>query len=87
MALTGALGAFIGASLTKNVPINFFLILVGLIISYESFILLKDNIKSTRNNNNSKQNNNDKKITENRLNLNQKSIKQKILIMIFLFNQ
>ena len=77
MALTGALGAFIGASLTKNVPINFFLILVGLIISYESFILLKDNINITRNNKISKQNNNDKKITENRLNLNQKSIKQK----------
>jgi uncharacterized membrane protein YfcA len=77
MALTGALGAFIGASLTKNVSINFFLILVGLIISYESFILLKDNINITRNNKISKQNNNDKKITENRLNLNQKSIKQK----------
>lgn len=77
MALTGALGAFIGASLTKNVPINFFLILVGLIISYESFTLLKDNVNSTRNNKISKQNNNDKKITENRLNLNQKSIKQK----------
>ena len=77
MALTGALGAFIGASLTKNVPINFFLILVGLIISYESFTLLKDNINITRNNKISKQNNNDKKITENRLNLNQKSIKQK----------
>ena len=77
MALTGALGAFIGASLTKHVPINFFLILVGLIISYESFTLLKDNINITRNNKISKQNNNDKKITENRLNLNQKSIKQK----------
>ena len=77
MALTGALGAFIGASLTKNVPINFFLILIGLIISYESFTLLKDNINITRNNKISKQNNNDKKITENRLNLNQKSIKQK----------
>ena len=77
MALTGALGAFIGASLTKNVSINFFLILVGLIISYESFTLLKDNINITRNNKISKQNNNDKKITENRLNLNQKSIKQK----------
>ncbi|HEX7257505.1 MAG TPA: sulfite exporter TauE/SafE family protein [Nitrososphaeraceae archaeon] len=77
MALTGALGAFIGASLTKNVPINFFLILVGFIISYESFTLLKDNINITRNNKISKQNNNDKKITENRLNLNQKSIKQK----------
>ena len=45
MALTGAIGAFYGASLTKNVPINFLLILVGLIISYESFILLKDNNK------------------------------------------
>ena len=77
MALTGALGAFIGASLTKNVPINFFLILVGLIISYESFTLLKDHINITRNNKISKQNNNNKKITENRLNLNQKSIKQK----------
>ena len=49
MALTGAIGAFIGASLTKTVPINFFLILVGLIISYESFILLKDNISFKRN--------------------------------------
>ena len=77
MALTGALGAFIGASLTKNVPLNFFLILIGLIISYESFTLLKDNINITRNNKISKQNNNDKKITENRLNLNQQSIKQK----------
>jgi uncharacterized membrane protein YfcA len=76
MALAGALGAFIGASLTKNVPINFFLILVGLIVSYESFTLLKDDI-NTRNNKISKQNNNDKKITENRLNLNQKSRKQK----------
>jgi uncharacterized protein len=62
MALTGAIGAFIGALLTKNVPINFLLILVGIIISYESFILLKNN----------------KKAIENNLNLNQKPIKQKI---------
>jgi uncharacterized protein len=74
MALTGAIGAFYGASLTKNVPINFFLILVGLIISYESFTLLKEN---NNNRNNKINNNNDKKITENRLNINQKSIKQK----------
>ena len=74
MAITGAIGAFIGASLTKNVPINFFLILVGLIISYESFTLLKEN---NNNRNNKINNNNDKKITENRLNINQKSIKQK----------
>lgn len=63
MALTGAIGAFIGALLTKNVPINFLLILVGIIISYESFILLK---------------NNNKKAIENNPNLNQKPIKQKI---------
>ena len=74
MAITSAIGAFYGASLTKNVPINFFLILVGLIISYESFTLLKEN---NNNRNNKINNNNDKKITENRLNINQKSIKQK----------
>jgi uncharacterized membrane protein YfcA len=77
MALTGAIGAFIGASLTKNVPINFFLILIGLIISYESFILLKDNINTKRDNKINNKNNKDKEKTENRLNLKQKSIKQK----------
>jgi hypothetical protein len=81
MALTGAIGTFIGASLTKNVPINFFLI--GSIISYESFTLLKDNINTKRDNKINNKNNKDKEKTENRLNLNQKSIKQKILIMIF----
>ena len=65
MALTGAIGAFYDASLTKNVPINFLLILVGLIISYESFILLKEN-----------KNNNDKTTTQQLLNLNQKSKSQ-----------
>ena len=73
MALSGAIGAFYGASLTKNVPINLLLILIGLIISYESFTLLKDN----NGNNKININNNEKKITENRLNVNQKSIKQK----------
>ncbi len=77
MALTGAIGAFYGASLTKNVPINLLLILIGLIISYESFTLLQDNNIKNRNNKINNNNNNDKKITENRLNLNQKSIKQK----------
>jgi len=75
MALTGAIGAFYGASLTKNIPINFLLILVGLIISYESFTLLKDD--TNRNNKINNKNTNDKKITENRLKLNQNSIKQK----------
>lgn len=65
MALTGAIGAFIGASLTKNVPINFFLILIGLIISYESFTLLKDNINTKRDNKINNKNNKDKEKTEN----------------------
>ncbi len=69
MALTGAIGAFIGASLTKNVPINFLLILVGLIISYESFILLKEN----NNNRINKNNNTNDKLTTESLNLNQES--------------
>ena len=73
MALSGAIGAFYGASLTKNVSINLLLILIGLIISYEAFTLLKDNNR----NNEININNNEKKITENRLNVNQKSIKQK----------
>jgi len=70
MALTGAIGAFYGASLTKNVPINFILILVGLIISYESFTLLKENIKNKNNNNIYK------KTTESLSNSNHKSIRQ-----------
>lgn len=73
MALSGAIGAFYGASLTNNVSINLLLILIGLIISYESFTLLKDNNRNNKIN----INNNEKKITENRLNVNQKSIKQK----------
>ena len=77
MAITGAIGAFYGASLTKNVPINFLLILIGLIISYESFTLLKENNNKNRNNKINNNNDDDKKITENRLNLNQESIKQK----------
>ena len=73
MALTGAIGAFYGALLTKNVPINFLLILVGLIISYESFILLKEN-----------KNNNDKTTTQQLLNLNQKSKSQNFYYEHFL---
>lgn len=73
MALTGAIGAFYGASLTKNVPINFLLILVGLIISYESFILLKEN-----------NNNNDKITTESLLNLNQESTSKNYYYEFFL---
>jgi uncharacterized protein len=76
MAITGAIGAFIGASLTKTVPINFFLILVGLIISYESFILLKDNTNIKRNKKINKNNNNNKDIAEYNPRLNQRSLKK-----------
>lgn len=78
MAVTGGIGAFIGALLTKNVPINFFLLLIGVIISFESFTLLKDNNTTKRDrDNNINENNKDKEITKNKLNLNQKPIKQK----------
>jgi uncharacterized protein len=73
MALTGAIGAFYGASLTKNVPINFLLILIGLIISYESFILLKEN-----------KSNDDKITTQHLLNLHQESTSQNSYYGIFL---
>jgi len=73
MALTGAIGAFYGASLIKTVLINFLLILVGLIISYESFILLKEN-----------KNNNDKITTQQLLNLNQESKSQNFYYELFL---
>ena len=73
MALTGAIGAFYGASLTKNVPINFLLILIGLIISYESFILLKEN-----------KSNDDKITTQHLLNLHQESTSQNSYYDIFL---
>jgi uncharacterized protein len=69
ITVTGTTGAFIGASLTKNVPLNFLLILVGLIISYESFILLREN----NNNRINKNNNTNDKITTESLDLNQES--------------
>ncbi|HEU4482426.1 MAG TPA: sulfite exporter TauE/SafE family protein [Nitrososphaeraceae archaeon] len=81
MAFTSAIGAFYGASLTKNVPINFWLILVGLIISYESFTLLKENNNTINNENN---NNNNKKRIASLLNLNHKLTSQNSYYDIFL---
>lgn len=40
LALTGAVGAFIGSFLTGYVLIVLLLIAIGLIVSYESFLLL-----------------------------------------------
>ena len=70
MAITGAIGAFYGSSLTQNMPINLLLILIGVIISYESFTLLKKNV-------NKNITNIDKKLNEDSLNLNQIPLKHK----------
>jgi uncharacterized membrane protein YfcA len=41
LGTTGAIGAFIGSFLTSYVPITLLLIAIGMIVSYESFIMLK----------------------------------------------
>jgi uncharacterized membrane protein YfcA len=46
MAGTGAVGAFIGAFLTRHVPVQFFFIAIGLIVSYEAFSLIKSSKKN-----------------------------------------
>lgn len=53
MAITGAAGAFIGSFLTSYVPIVLLLGAIGLIVSYESFVLIRGSkMKSNDNNNN-----------------------------------
>lgn len=41
LGLTGAAGAFIGSFLTGFVPVSYLLIVIGIIVLYESYILLK----------------------------------------------
>lgn len=41
LAITGAVGAFIGSLLTGYIPINLLLVFIGLIVSYESVVLIK----------------------------------------------
>jgi uncharacterized membrane protein YfcA len=53
MATTGAAGAFIGSFLTSYVPVVLLLSAIGLIVSYESFVLIRGSkIKRSKNNNN-----------------------------------
>ena len=78
MGIAGGIGAFYGASLTKNVPLNLLSILIVLIICYESFTLLRANKKNQKNNN-AKILLNVKKLTEKGFNLNYSSIEQKDL--------
>jgi hypothetical protein len=42
MAITGAIGAFLGSLLTKYVPGRFLLLIVGIIVLYESVILFRN---------------------------------------------
>jgi uncharacterized membrane protein YfcA len=41
LGLTGAAGAFIGSFLTGSVPVSYLLVVIGIIVLYESYILLK----------------------------------------------
>ncbi|MGC1131236.1 MAG: sulfite exporter TauE/SafE family protein [Nitrososphaeraceae archaeon] len=41
MGLTGAAGAFIGSFLTGYVAVSYLLVVIGIIVSYESYVLLK----------------------------------------------
>jgi uncharacterized protein len=45
MAITGAIGAFIGSFLTSYVPTILLLGIIGIIVSYESFSLIKNSNK------------------------------------------
>ncbi|MFZ0326828.1 MAG: sulfite exporter TauE/SafE family protein [Nitrososphaeraceae archaeon] len=52
LAITGAAGAFIGSFFTSYVPVVLLLIIIGLIVSYESFALLNGSrIRKKRRNN------------------------------------
>jgi uncharacterized membrane protein YfcA len=52
MAITGAVGAFIGSFLTSYVPIVLLLSTIGLIVLYESFVLIRGSkIRNKKNNN------------------------------------
>jgi uncharacterized protein len=41
LGLTGAAGAFIGSFLTGYVPVSYLLVAIGIVVLYESYMLLK----------------------------------------------
>jgi uncharacterized membrane protein YfcA len=47
MGITGAAGAFCGSFLTRYVPVALLLGIIGLIVSYESFVLIRGNTKKS----------------------------------------
>lgn len=46
MAVTGAVGAFLGSMLTKQVPITLLFVIIGLIVSYEAYSLIGNSRKN-----------------------------------------
>jgi uncharacterized membrane protein YfcA len=46
LGLTGAAGAIIGSFLTGYIPVSYLLIVIGIIVLYESYILLKGSSKT-----------------------------------------
>jgi uncharacterized protein len=51
MAITGAAGAFIGSFLTSYIPVVLLLSAIGLIVSYESFVLIRGSKMKSKDNN------------------------------------
>jgi len=47
MASTGAIGGFLGAMVTKFVPINLLLLIIGIIVSYEAYVLISNSRKKS----------------------------------------
>jgi uncharacterized protein len=60
LGLTGAAGAFIGSFLTGYLPLSYLLVVIGIIVLYESYMLLKGSSSRTR-----QENFNSKGIVEN----------------------
>lgn len=54
MASTGAVGAFLGSLVTKLAPVNLLLLIIGIIVSYEAYILISGSRKEKKQNENQK---------------------------------
>jgi uncharacterized membrane protein YfcA len=89
MAITGSIGAFIGSFLTSFVPMTFLLCIIGIIVSYEAFLLLVKNSKQIKIKSKNKEvhfddNNDDLGYDGNNTNTNTKNEKIKTKFNIYL---
>jgi uncharacterized protein len=86
MAITGSIGAFIGSFLTSFVPMIFLLYIIGIIVSYEAFLLLVKNSKQIKIKSKNKEDyfatNNDLGYDENDLDIKNEKNKSKINIYL-----